>query len=506
MKRVDKWKVKIKDHALVSAAYYLILALSLQSAGAIQGRIYNKEVSQYKEIVEDFSDFLDEKEIDDPKMIFDYFNYALWNGYLSYDHDFAFNRDNKTLLSNFGMACIMGKSVCLNNANMLRDLYEAKGYDSSVFNCYYPLGNIEIDLLDYQKDIKQSSDEKKSDENGVNLPYIPGPFELIVGNHAITAVYYDGEYYYYDPTNLLYLSKSDLNDLDIINGDGTMKIRKISTFLFELEDTFRGLFQTNDDEYNVDYLNNLEDPSIDVVALEEFYKQEKDKIEELSNSFDKEKSDLVYSLSTIPAVLLSFFAFCLMLDILNYKNKMNEKILYKLLDDFFLENNISKFEDVCVYLDYIITSGYLSVADDDLRIKESVLFESASLTTIDFKEYGERLFYKYLSHRFKKVQIIRAIDEYGIKKKVYAFKAGDGYRFYCYSSSNLLHTNEYSQLIYNSTYANMLKLFKKRYSSSPEIKGIIPDFEKMNDFYHASQDTVESIAKSYTYVPGKNKK
>lgn len=506
MKRVDKWKVKIKDHVLVSAAYYLILALSLQSAGAIQGRIYNKEVNQYKEIVEDFSDFLDEKEIDDPKMIFDYFNYALWNGYLSSNHDFAFNRDNKTLLSNFGMACIMGKSVCLNNANMLRDLYEAKGYDSSVFNCYYPLGNIEIDLLDYQKDIKQSSDEKKSDENGVNLPYIPGPFELIVGNHAITAVYYDGEYYYYDPTNLLYLSKSDLNDLDIINGDGAMKIRKISTFLFELEDTFRGLFQTNDDEYNVDYLNNLKDPSIDVVALEEFYKQEKDKIEELSNSFDKEKSDLVYSLSTIPAVLLSFFAFCLMLDILNYKNKKNEKILYKLLDDFFLENNISKFEDVCVYLDYIITSGYLSVADDDLRIKESVLFESASLTTIDFKEYGERLFYKYLLHRFKKVQIIRAIDEYGIKKKVYAFKDSGGYKFYCYSSSNLFHTNEYSQLIYNSTYANMLKLFKKRYSSSPEIKGIIPDFEKMNDFYHASQDTVESIAKSYTYVPGKNKK
>lgn len=503
MKRVDKWKVKIKDHVLVSAAYYLILALSLQSAGAIQGRIYNKEVNQYKEIVEDFSDFLDEKEIDDPKLVFDYFNYALWNGYLSNNHNFAFNRDNKTLLSNFGMACIMGKSVCLNNASMLSDIYEAKGYDSTVFNCYYPLDKVEIDLLDYQNDIKQASDEKTDDENGLYLPYIPGPFELIVGNHAITAVYYDGEYYYYDPTNLLYLSKSDLNDLDIINGNGTMKIRKISTFLFELDKTFKGLFHTNDDGYNVDYLNDLGNPSIDTVALEEFYKQDKDKIEELSNSFDKEKSDLVYSISTIPAVLISFFAFSLILDVLNYKNNKNEKILHKLLDDFFLENNISKFEDVCVYLDYIITSGYLSVTDDDLRVKKSVLFEGAPLATLDSKAYGERLFYKYLSHKFKKVETIRAIDEYGLKKKVYAFKDANGYKFYCYSSSNLFHTNEYSQLIYNSTYTNMFKLVKKKYSNSPEIKEVIPDFDKMDAFYQDNRETVEYIASTYSYVPRK---
>lgn len=307
MKRIDKWRVKIKDHVLVSSAYYLILVLTLQCAGKIQGTFYNKEVNQYKEIVEDFSDFLDEKEIDDPKLIFDYFNYALWNGYLSSDHDFAFNRDNKTLLSNFGMACIMGKSVCLNNANMLRDLYEAMGYDSTVFNCYYLLDKAKIELFDYQKDIKQASDEKKNDEDGIYLPYVPGPFELIIGNHAITAVYYDGEYYYYDPTNLLYLSKSDLNDLDILNGDGTMKIRKISTFLFELEESFKGLF----------------------------------------------------------------------------------------------------------------------------------------------------------------------------------------------------HTNEYSQLIYNSTYSNMFKLFKKKYSNSPEIKEVIPDFDKMNDFYHENLETVKNIAMSYSYVPRK---
>lgn len=503
MKRIDKWRVKIKDHVLVSSAYYLILVLTLQCAGKIQGTFYNKEVNQYKEIVEDFSDFLDEKESDDPKLIFDYFNYALWNGYLSSDHDFAFNRDNKTLLSNFGMACIMGKSVCLNNANMLRDLYEAMGYDSTVFNCYYPLDKAKIELFDYQKDIKQASDEKKNDEDGIYLPYVPGPFELIIGNHAITAVYYDGEYYYYDPTNLLYLSKSDLNDLDILNGDGTMKIRKISTFLFELEESFKGLFQTNDADYNLDYLKELGNPSIDEEALEEFYNQEKDKIDNLANSFDKGKSNFLYSFSTIPAVLISFFAFALMLDALNYKNNKNEKILYKLLDDFFLENSIEKFEDVCVYLDYIITSGYLSVTDDDLRVKKSVLFEGAPLATLDSKEYGERLFYKYLLHKFKKVETIRAIDEYGLKKKVYAFKDSDGYKFYCYSSSNLFHTNEYSQLIYNSTYSNMFKLFKKKYSNSPEIKEVIPDFDKMNDFYHENLETVKNIAMSYSYVPRK---
>lgn len=153
MNKREKTKLFFKEKSMKLITYYFSMFLSVCLAGTFQDYINQKEVNQYKEIVKDFGDFLNDNGVTKIPQIFEYYNYALWGGYLSKDHNFQFNMDRDIFFSTYGLGCVLGDSVCLNNAGMLCDLYQTMGIDSDVVMCYIPAGKVTIDCIRKQNEI-----------------------------------------------------------------------------------------------------------------------------------------------------------------------------------------------------------------------------------------------------------------------------------------------------------------------------------------------------------------
>lgn len=91
MNKKDRLGFVIRNKAYNLLYWFLTVVLTVKLSGSIQDLINKKEVNQYKEIVRDFGNFLRSNGIEDPVDVFDYYNYALWGGYLSKDHIFQYN-------------------------------------------------------------------------------------------------------------------------------------------------------------------------------------------------------------------------------------------------------------------------------------------------------------------------------------------------------------------------------------------------------------------------------
>lgn len=509
MKKIDKLSLLLKDKGLKLITYYLTMVLSVQLVGAYQDFFNHKAVKQYKEIVEDFGEYLKENDIEDPTQVFDYFNYALWGGYLSKDHNFQFNYKRDLFFSTYGLGCVLGDCVCLNNAGMLSDLYKSMGMDSDVIMCYVPVGKTRVDDIRGQENIIRqiaANEENNEDDDSyvISIPMV-NPVGFVFGNHAITLVEYNGEYYYYDPTQLAYLKKVNIRNLNIINGEGSFKKRNLTTFLFENDAAIKGLFENNQDDYNLEYLDNLETPDIDTLKLEEFYQQEKELIDSIYDSLKSKSQKLIKILSILLAGVLVTNAYTAFEKIIYRKNIKNELKLKYLISLFMREHGIEKFEDVCCYLHELIIHGELTCDDENLRIKKSVLFETSALVTVDNHEYGKKFFESYLKSKFKDVEIIKGIEsEWGIiKKDFFVYRDKDGYKFYSYGSNLVYNINDYYELVSTNGEYKILKVFKKKYKNSTPVEQPYVNYGYIDEFELQEKDKIDEIAKSYAYVPKK---
>lgn len=142
---IDEEKVKIaKNIAKRTLCSLLSSVVVVKTAGTIQSLTNFRAVEEYKKVVSDFADLLEDNGYNNPKEIFDCYNYALWNGYLSNNHQLNYSLDRKIYLKDSGIGCVLGESVCLNNANMLEDIYDEMGYKSYTINCYVDPKNCSI--------------------------------------------------------------------------------------------------------------------------------------------------------------------------------------------------------------------------------------------------------------------------------------------------------------------------------------------------------------------------
>ncbi len=91
MKKREKIKLYIRSKIYKIIIWYSSVVLGIQLIGVSQNLFNHKAFNEYEEIVSDFGEFLKENGIEEPKEIFDYFCYALWEGYLSKDHEFSFS-------------------------------------------------------------------------------------------------------------------------------------------------------------------------------------------------------------------------------------------------------------------------------------------------------------------------------------------------------------------------------------------------------------------------------
>ena len=505
MRKSDRLGLLIRNKVLKLAAWYLTMVLSGQAIGTVQDILNYKAIKQYKEVVNDFGEFLSSNGIDDPIQIFDYYNYALWGGYLSKDHNFQFNTERDLFFSSYGLGCILGNSVCLNNAGMLSDLYESMGMDSDVVMCYVPIGKTRIDNIRGQEDITRNVAETVGNNAGSSsMPIVANPITFLVGNHAVTAVSYNGERLYFDPTNLAYLFKSDFDNLDIVNGEGTFKRRNLTTLLFEVDSAIKYLFESNEEDYDLEYLNNYEDTDIDILKLEEFYNSEKETIDEIYDLLKGKSQNLLRALAFLIVAILIISGVLAVEKVVKFKRKKNEDKLKYLISLFMMENGIEKFEEVCHYLYYLINLGCLSCDEDNLKIKRRVCFTSSDFVTFDKDKYGKQFFYEYMKSKFSKVEEILGREyECGVYDTFYVFHSDDGYRFYSFKNNLMYQINDACQLVSQCDEYEMFKLFKKKYLQSAPVEECDVSFAKLDEFYENNKDTIEEIAKTYTYVPKK---
>ena len=314
--QIDRKKLKRNLKRLALTFLYVI---ELKIAYKSTGLLFKDELKDYNQVINDYVDMLEENQVTNPVDVFTCFSQTLWNGYLSENQNYEYDIKRKIYFDNFGLGCINGEGVCLNNADMLTDIFRSYGYEASTVITYVHADSQPI--ARYLNEYKIISDDtiifniiKQADKI---LTYL-------IGNHAITVVKYNDELYCFDPTNLCYLFKIKENQVQKINGELTMDIKYMVSLLFtDLDmDTFT--------DNNAEYIEKMINPIyLDKEVLQEFYDQEQELYKRIKDGCENK----------IPVLHLIFATFILY-QIRTYIIHITKNGLkYKMLKDYCKEIN-----------------------------------------------------------------------------------------------------------------------------------------------------------------------
>ena len=170
----------------------------------------------YPDILNQMKKLAEELGLSDSIELGNLYSYLLWNGYLSKDKSNSFNAQDRSII--FGMFftdVINGKSVCLNNSDMLKDFYNVCGYDAASLITY--LGN-DVEMH-YRPMVERNVEDFSLGFKTFNL--FMSSFAKKFGNHAFTLVRdADNRMVVYDATNLSLFGVKDTNTAEVINGSG----------------------------------------------------------------------------------------------------------------------------------------------------------------------------------------------------------------------------------------------------------------------------------------------
>lgn len=347
-----------------------LLFLQMRFVGLISNSVNKDAVKDYYEIISEFSDFLRNEEIDDPQLIYEYYNYAMWNGYFSHDHELQYALDRKAFFDNAGMSIMSSNAVCLNYADMLSLIFKEMGFNSYVVLCYVDPDNVDSEPIRTDKKIERSVDSSSSD-NADNI-FIE-TITKISGNHAITCVENNGELYFFDPTNLMYLNKTGINNLSIINGEGKFDIKYFNTIIFENINIFKVIPYTNEYGYNEEIIEK-QTININYEELENFYNSQKENIENIDKNNDDYKNIFSMITYSMIAVLVIDIIFKSINKLANKFKNDDIKYLFPKLKEYFNEKNIkTEFETL---KNYELIEKKLGIKDDISKdiIKKIILY------------------------------------------------------------------------------------------------------------------------------------
>lgn len=177
-------------------------------------RVYQdsiKEVEQedyyqsYLKICNNTATLMRDLGIDDPMLASSVLSYLLWNGYFSKDRYFVFSQSNRVSnLGALGADIMRGRSVCINNAEMLTRVLVDMGVDAHLMGC--SVSNANLDSV-YRPDIERKIDNHVKLRDKL-LGAVFGRILKNFGNHAVTMFDSDGTYFVNDPTNLAFANFS----------------------------------------------------------------------------------------------------------------------------------------------------------------------------------------------------------------------------------------------------------------------------------------------------------
>lgn len=237
-------------------------------------------------------------ELTDPIEISLAFEYLLWNGYFSKDKTLIYEPEVQyNIPIAQGADVINGKSVCINNAEMLTRILKKMGFSAFIVPCY--LKTKVSKNLTYKPNISRN---QKSKLNFNPISAINNIVATkIVGNHACTLVKNKNKYIICDPTNLGFLYFNDLlkakfacgnievkiyphmlSKINGINNDQTVKL---------FEDSFKSIKESKLTDKEVieksEKIISLCENNIDLFDM--FHEKCKENIENVHKSLKKEK-------------------------------------------------------------------------------------------------------------------------------------------------------------------------------------------------------------------------
>lgn len=515
MKKEKIFKIKKK---IVRVTLYVASAIATtKGAFKLQTMFYLDEKDAYEKVVDDFKDFLKEENVEKPIDIFDYYSYALWNGYLSYNHKFEYDLSRPILTNYYGMDCIIGRGVCLNEAGMLTDLYKAYGYEAYTVMNYVDVNNREVEYIKTGEELTRNISD-----NGMNIYHF---FESaldkagkIFGNHAITCVLYNGEYYFYDPTQLLYFEKNTSDRVDIINGEGYFKLKYGVSFLTNNTVNFKVINSKNHDNYSNEVLESNK-IKIDQEKLEKFYEEHQEIYEYITKNIESQSGLLNLIIADFIMQTCFLIMFYKLHDLKHIKVLKEIKEYIKEINKFLDEN----LDDILLKIKNVSTmssEGYLSYQKGESNARDKLMFNLSIPCSFIFNNIINKTNFK------DKVGFIQEIfDDYDIKlnfkvkyinERLYSkgkyeiicIKKEDNYYFYdcIYNKFLIKNGNELETNLLGIEY----KLDKKTLLLNPNLKKYQSNKEEIdklnsNDnlldkqlfeqFYQDNKDTINSISK-----------
>lgn len=178
----------------------------------------------YKNIIESSGKLIKEVGLNNPFSISVMYEYLLWNGYFSKDKKLEFNMtDRKVVMGALGADIMRGKSVCLNNASMLTDIYNELGIEAYTMGCTIDASQ-SLKNMEYKLDIERESAKIKLKDR-----FFSKVIDILhlgyFGNHAITCFKFNEMYSFSDPTNLAFLNLIDMTKLNYVGSEMNAKVK-----------------------------------------------------------------------------------------------------------------------------------------------------------------------------------------------------------------------------------------------------------------------------------------
>ena len=160
----------------------------------------------------------------DPILACIVFQYLLWNGYLSKDKKLVYSisdRINNPVVT--GADIMLGKSVCLNNADMQTSVLRAMGHEAYLLGC-------EVDPhqeanFEYRPNIDREINPKVKISDRVISKLVQLTPLKRIGNHAVTLFKEESMYMISDPTALAFAQYIDFLKAQYVGSDLTLNIK-----------------------------------------------------------------------------------------------------------------------------------------------------------------------------------------------------------------------------------------------------------------------------------------
>lgn len=232
---------------------------------------YENEKNLYNEVIESLKQLLDYLGFDDALKIFIATRYIVYAGYLSKDKNYKYSLDRNFIDNEFRTSIMDGTGVCLNESDLLRDVFVKMGYETC---------NVQN---------KRGYDDREN--------FITSKITDIVGNHVCVFVKDNYYNYIYDMTNFCCYKLKNHKKAYSVNKKNIINLKY--AFYKEAKGNYKLIKQTNFDNKIISF-KEIDDFRIikkevkkqlrnNFDILDHFYEYNKNKIEEIANSINRLK-------------------------------------------------------------------------------------------------------------------------------------------------------------------------------------------------------------------------